>query len=90
MTTPDNLTTSRNRPQEDGPLAAAMAGRLWRVEAVWPGKQDWSVRLIVADANAVSYRGDLSFFDRGPSRTSPRRPLESFAAGQWRSCEPVR
>jgi hypothetical protein len=89
MTTYDNQTT--NHPADfDDPLAAAEAGRLWRVEAIWPGESDWSVRLIVADAAARIPGGDLRLYNRGPKSNSPNRIVQMFAAGRWRSCEPVK
>lgn len=90
MTTTDNLTTSRTRGEPDDPLEAGLAGRLWRVEAFWPAQDAWSVRLIEADTAMRIPGGDLRLYNRGPKRNSPSRTVQMFAAGRWRSCEPVR
>jgi hypothetical protein len=89
MTTPDNQTTLRCYWQAGDPLVAAAAGRLWSIEAIFPGEPDWSRRAIEADEAQPWTDGVLFLFDHG-EKAGSRRTVLTLAPGRWRSCAQVR
>jgi hypothetical protein len=80
MTTPDNLTTD--------PIAAAEAGRLWRVVERCPGVDKPVTRLIEADFASPWPGSALHLWNKGAGKDE-RRSVLALAADAWWSCEPV-
>lgn len=89
MTTPDNLTTpARYAGCPDDPVKVGLAGRLYRVEAIWPGETVWSNRLIEADKAEPWPGGALHAYNGNKAKKDTTLVL-TLAPGRWRACAPV-